>query len=166
MRKETARGKLASRRNAIECAREPHAIRKRRPTRGQPANHATLHQNPTPRRHTAIRTSTPQSRFCRAGSQATQTESPRDHTECPLSRPRRMRWCRYRRPNSLQRARIPYSFPYAPSTKSQRYRCPTHSRCSRRDHQPTHPQACPRASSARRNESFSRTRPCRRRSRA
>lgn len=45
MRKEEARGKLASRRNAIECARKPHATRKRRPTRSQPANHAALHQN-------------------------------------------------------------------------------------------------------------------------
>lgn len=45
MRKEAAHGKLANRESAIECAREPHAIRKRRPTRGQPANHAALHQN-------------------------------------------------------------------------------------------------------------------------
>ena len=45
MRKEAAHGKLANRRNAIECARKPHATRKRRSTRGQPANHAALHQN-------------------------------------------------------------------------------------------------------------------------
>ena len=45
MRKEAVRGKLANRESAIECAREPHATRKRRPARGQPANHATLHQN-------------------------------------------------------------------------------------------------------------------------
>lgn len=45
MRKEAAHGKLANRESTIECAREPHAIRKRRSTRGQPANHAALHQN-------------------------------------------------------------------------------------------------------------------------
>lgn len=45
MRKEAAHGKLANRRNAIECTRKPHATRKRRSTRGQPANHAALHQN-------------------------------------------------------------------------------------------------------------------------
>lgn len=45
MRKEAAHGKLASRRNAIECARGAARHTKRRPTRGQPANHATLHQN-------------------------------------------------------------------------------------------------------------------------
>lgn len=43
--KKAAHGKLANRESAIECAREPHATRKRRPTRGQPANHAALHQN-------------------------------------------------------------------------------------------------------------------------
>lgn len=45
MRKEAARGKLANRESAIECTRKPHATRKRRPTRDQPANHAALHQN-------------------------------------------------------------------------------------------------------------------------
>lgn len=45
MQKEAAHEKLANRESAIECARELHAIRKRRPTRGQPANHAALHQN-------------------------------------------------------------------------------------------------------------------------
>ena len=165
MRKEAVRGKLANRESAIECTKEPHATRSAARQEASPQIVRRSIRIPT-RRHAAIRTSTPQSRFCRAGSQATQTESPRNHTECPLSRPRRMRWCRYRRPNSPRRARIPYSFTYAPSTKSRRYRCPTHSRCSRRDRRPTHPQACPRASSARRNESFSRTRPCRRQSRA